>query len=270
MPITPGPGGIIQLPVSAQGVNYALTLAPTRVRVHFGYPPRKRGGTMDGDAQDPSRWSIVPENFTPEAGDPGWPVVAVLEEDVPDANTIMLATIRELHPTFPLGVDTVLSKFHVTGTGVRSDNGIVFFSQDAIVNGMTTLPPSKSPAPAMFGTDLANPMALAGLQIGLDGDLETEEGLPLLKKLIIRRVITPRGRFLHAPGIGALPGIKGLIRRTDLPELQAQLQNEVLAQAGIAASRVTVEQNGGIVTVTVKARTEGGIESTLTVPLTVT
>ena len=264
-PLIGGPGGLIGILVPTGGIDYAVTLSPTRVRVHFDTPPMKRGGTMAGDAQDPQRWEITPDNFTPPAGDPGWQVVDVLEDDPSDPNTIVLATIRPLRQPVSPEPMVVFPKFEIEAIGVLASGGGEFDNAFATVNGMFPVPPPRSSPILTIGSDLANPSAMSGLQIGQDGDVALESGLALLRKLIIRRVITPRGRLLHAPSYGALPPIKGLIRPNDLPDLQKQLQNEVLSQPGVIAAAVTAAQDGGIVTITVRARTESGTESTVSV-----
>ena len=40
------------------------------------------------------------------------------------------------------------------------------------------------------------------LRIGADGDYVADEGTELMKKLILRRLLTPKGAFFHLPDYG--------------------------------------------------------------------
>jgi hypothetical protein len=97
--------------------------------------------------------------------------------------------------------------------------------------------------------DLFNPQtgrdALRGaLQMGTGGDYLHEQGTSLLRKLVIRRILTAIDEFYHLSGQGYGAGLdaKRLFRPGDLVVLRTQLQNEIVQEAEIAAADVSLSQ----------------------------
>lgn len=272
MPPIFGSGGMQGVIVGALPIQHAVAISPMRVRVTFPQAPRKQGGTGSGDAQDPARWTIALEG-TPPAGDPGWKVVRVIEESVPNVLTVVLVLLRPLvvpkGSTITVGAFPLPFEFRVTGTGLKTASGVSFLpiAQVAGLFSVSPAGPTVDPAQPTFGSDLANPLGVSGLQLGADGDLAEHGGTDLLRKLILRRILTPRGAIQHLPNYGALPQTKGLVRPADLTDIQAQLRRDVLNFPDVLEAEVTAVQTEGTVQITVRARTKSGAEADVTAPL---
>lgn len=98
--------------------------------------------------------------------------------------------------------------------------------------------------------DLANPpFALptevgGTLKVGPGGDYANETGQKLLKKLIIRRLITPKGAFFHLPGYGVGLNAKTPLPQGDVVKLKKDIETQILAESEVQAVAVAVSYRG--------------------------
>lgn len=102
-----------------------------------------------------------------------------------------------------------------------------------------------------YGGDLANvqsdgpnpgdPISLGTMQTDADGDYKNDQGLDNLKKRVIRRVTTRKGRYKHAPLYGLAVPEKGLVTPSRLRELQADALEQLSQEPGVLTAIVTVQ-----------------------------
>jgi hypothetical protein len=95
------------------------------------------------------------------------------------------------------------------------------------------------------------------LSVTPGGDLDTETGSELLKKMILRRLVTSPGEFTHlrnkAFGVGLR--VKEIMRVSDLIALRVLVEREVLQEPDVDTVNATVTEDGeGVVAIKVQAR----------------
>ena len=105
--------------------------------------------------------------------------------------------------------------------------------------------------------------------INSGGDYELESGQPLLRKLILRRLTTPRGGFFHLPDYGIGLGVKDLLPDTSLLQLRADIFRQVEREPEVAEADVQLllgSQND--LTVNVKGRLSSSGSFSFSFPVT--
>lgn len=116
--------------------------------------------------------------------------------------------------------------------------------------------------------DIANPQLpqdvfIAGtLQLDAAGDYKLETGPQLVKKLILRRLMTTPGDFFHLPDYGIGIRLKEPVPPVDLGRLKTAVEQQVLRETEVqtASATVTLDANG-ILTVVVRAKLKSTGES---------
>ena len=108
--------------------------------------------------------------------------------------------------------------------------------------------------------DLSNPPtphSPAGtLVLRAGGDYQTDTGPALLKKLILRRVTTPRGAFFHLPDYGLGLRVKEPLPTPELFKLKAELELQVKREPDVDAVAATVlYDRSGHLSVQLRVRT---------------
>lgn len=124
--------------------------------------------------------------------------------------------------------------------------------------------------------DLLNPQTSGelingGLINGSNGDYSKESGVSLMRKLVIRRIITARDAFYHLNGLNYGFGIKPkeFLSATDLIILRTRMAEEVANEPEISLTSISLElANAGILTVHVQALLkQTGQQISLSIPL---
>ncbi len=119
------------------------------------------------------------------------------------------------------------------------------------------------------GRDLSNPFtpnspAGGTFRIGASGDYKFDTGLALVKKLIYRRLLTPKGAFFHMPeyGMGLKP--KSVAYPYMLTSARAEMKRQILQEPEVQDCSVKVTQNAHqMVIFFVHVRTKQGVEDDL-------
>lgn len=99
------------------------------------------------------------------------------------------------------------------------------------------------------------------LRVGPSGSYDRVYGSEMLKKLIIRRLITHPGSYFHIPreGYGTDLGIKQTINASKLPELQQLITRNVLLEPNVTDVKVSLKlQKDGILVIGIKASADFG------------
>ncbi len=76
----------------------------------------------------------------------------------------------------------------------------------------------------------ASPFEGGTLQLDPGGDYKTETGVPLVKKLILRRLSSAPRDFFHLPDYGIGLNVKGRIPTSDLVKLKGEIERQVLLE----------------------------------------
>lgn len=221
-------------------VNAAWPVSTHTVRVELSQEPKHESAFVEGDALNPASWSVLKlvSGFQ-------YTVIGAEMHDDTHVDVFLLE---------PLG--NHLETHRVTAIDLVAANGSSAsapLSAD-FLGTVETIDPLQAVALDRFlDRDLANPplqTEIGGfsgtLQIGSDGDYETEAGIPLAKKLVIRRLSTPRGGFPHLPtyGIGIIEK-EPILGSGNLVALRKDIESQILEEPDIedASARLLLDRS---------------------------
>lgn len=106
--------------------------------------------------------------------------------------------------------------------------------------------------------DIANPPVpgvgdSGGWSVDSSGNYELESGIPLYKKLILRRLSTIPGGFFHLPEYGFGIRLKEPVLTSDLPKLQNAIQRALFEEPEFSSVKVRLTlDTSGVLTITVR------------------
>lgn len=228
------------------GVSLALAFASSThtVRVEFDNPVLQGYGFEDGSALRPSTWSVT--NLATGQ------VYTVLGAEAISTTAVDILLLEALGP--------YQEQHRVSTTSLRSASGLLVTAPtSADFAGVVVSYDGQPDDVRSFRTrDLANPGLSARavgfantLQIGADGDYDTEEGEPLVRKLLIRRLTTTRGRVVHLPNYGIGLRVKEPApHRGSLQEIKQDFERQALEEPEVERAQVGVSMSrDGIVNV---------------------
>ena len=239
-----GPYGGLSGTAAALTVVAAWAISTHSVRVELSTEPIHVSEFTTGDALNPLSWSVVDTTT-------GRPLTVVVAS-IHDQTSVDLVTIE------PLGDH--LEEHLVTAVGLVSTDGNPLSSpaNATFLGVVQTVDPVDSERADYRDRDIANPpfqvtrsTGYSGaLQFDADGDLATEAGAPLIKKLVLRRMATQRGAFPHLPdyGVGLLekePIAGGGDLVALLREIEDQCRQEPDVEAAVA--RGSVDRSGVLI-----------------------
>lgn len=224
----------------AIALDHAAAVGPKLVDVWLTGTPRADSPYNPGDALNPATWRVV-------------------RNDSGDSFTVVSATrvsaLRyRLQVIEPLGGTTV--EHTVSTSTLRAINGTLCVSpREADFFGIDSdqgTQFSVSARPIDIKTDAIAATAYAvggGIGMGEDGDYQTHSGNELLRKLIIRRLVTPKGAFFHLPNYGLGLPLKLPLRTSRLNELKADIEEQCLLERDVlgAACSITITADGFLV-----------------------
>lgn len=239
------PYGGITLGIS---VASAEAFTTREVRVRLTAEPRHIGDGADGDALAPATWTVrrLDDGFE----------FTVIGAGMVDQSTVGLLLFEPLGPFAVQHSADAFGLLSSSGEAVTSPTGALF--RGVVDRGLAT--PQAQAATRRFGQrDLANP-PLSGdsvggtLRVGPSGDYRNEEGAALVRKLIVRRLVTRRGELFWAPEYGA-----GIAEKEAIPgnlvAVASDTERQLLGEPDVEAVRVTLDLDAsGILTVGVAAK----------------
>ena len=260
--LPPAPGyGITPYGLGAYGsVGTSIFLAGAwaisthGVRVITSSIPKALSAFAVGDALNPATWTVA----RLDSGD-FFTVLGVSRVDQQTFDLALLEPLGNHFVTHQVGSTTLLAAagFLITHPRAVDFMGVV-----------ESLDPTQAvELERLHDRDLKNPpiqLELGGfagtLVIGSDGDYETEDGIPLLEKLIVRRLTTPKGAFRHLPNYGLGLAIKEPIPGGDLPRFKAEIERTVAEEPDVETVRCALlldRSNTLLVQLRVRARNTG-------------
>lgn len=220
------------------------------VQVKLTVEPLHSSTTGDGDAVNPSTWQIS----VPSTGR----VLTPISVEMVDAFTYNILTLQTFAPA---QIDMLL----VTSS-LKDTNQIPFPTLSAPFKGaLASNAASDEKRTAASGyalSDIANKVTgledyVGGtLQISSGGDYVTETGPDLLKKLIVRRVISKPGDFFHLPKYGVGLREKEPLPVVDLRKLAKAIEMQVAEEPEVAEVKASLAYaaSSGILNIGLKAR----------------
>ena len=103
----------------------------------------------------------------------------------------------------------------------------------------------------MAQTEIA---ASGTLTITTGGDYASQSGAELIKKLVLRRLISKPGDFFHLPNYGLGLRVKEPIPNVDLRKLAVQIEEQVNLEPEVAESRASLSYAAGTGTLLVNLK----------------
>lgn len=221
-PYGTGPYGGVTA-ASGMSIANAVAISTHEVQVTLTQEPMHAQGTNVGDALNPATWDV--QRLADGA------LFHVLDARIGDSNHIFILTLFE-----PLGPATVQHRvssstlLDVGGAGIVPPTSADFAG---LIAAAVATPTAQTVQRGASVQDLANPQPVVQggtLRIGTSGDYESETGVALLRKLILRRIMTAPGDFFHLPNYGVGIRQKQPLVTTDLVQLKATIESQARAE----------------------------------------
>lgn len=204
-----------------------------RVRMILTFEPAHQSSNTVGDALCPRTWIIT----NPDTGKRFHVLsVAQISATEYDLNTLEM-------------LETALIQLRLTAPSLRYVNGapvtgfvIDFAGQVATYNATAQ---AQNAAAGYALRDVANPPTpnspVGGtLEVTSEGDYKSVSGAPLVRKLIMRRLVSKPGDFFHLPAYGAGLNEKIPLAATDLRRLTKLIEDQVLLEPDVSAVKVSL------------------------------
>lgn len=222
-----GTGGLLE----SYGRIYAT--GDRRVRVVLTFEPAHTQVNAEGDALNPKTWIVR----DPQTGRRFY-VLAVEEVSPTEYDLTTLEMLENAQVTLQLKSDTLR---YATGGPVLGFS-IDFAGQTATYNVSSQ---AQTTAAGYALRDVANPPTpnspVGGtLDVTSEGDYKSVTGAPLIKKLIMRRLMATPGDFFHLPDYGAGLSEKVPMAATDLRRLSKLIEDQVLLEPDVSAVKVSL------------------------------
>ncbi len=223
---------------SAINVVSARAATTHSLIVTLSSAPQNDDPFKSGDVLNPQTWTV--QNLTTLTF---FTVIAVRCHDTPLEFEVQL--LEEL--------DNHLIQHQIKSLTLRSAAGVLVTAPNfADFAGLVEeIDPVAKTDERRFPTrDLANPPTPAEsgeggiggtLRIDSDGDYATVSGVELVKKLVLRRLFTKRGGFIHLPNYGESLGIKEPVLGGDVITLKADLERAMKLEPDVDRALATVQ-----------------------------
>lgn len=211
-----------------------------RVRVCFSGAVRFASELAEGDGANTDTWLVT--ELTPAGG-------VELTFQIATATDVVAARTIDLRLIEPLGPATARHSVEFP-TLVTPGGAPVAAPTTLYFNGLGL----AMAAGRGQHIDLLNAETTGsgGLVATTAGSYEVHSGVELLRKIVLRRLTTPTGAFIHLPRFGIELRAKEPVR--SITALQAQVTAQLRQEPEIAAVRVVVARQGELITVSVRAR----------------
>lgn len=240
-------GGLPSIELSA-----AQPLDTNTVRVTLTSQALALSGFAIGDALNPSTWTVLRLDtgavFT---------VLAVRAIAIDTYDIFVLETFGDSKTTHSVGSTTLLTPSGVLVGPIKTFNFLGVLDSDFSKPVAATSQrryPSRDIANPPFPT--TNNSVAGGFVTTSSGDVALDEGVALLRKLILRRLTTPLGGFFHLPKYGFGFDVKNPVQGTgDMVRLKQRIEKDLLNEPELEKVIVNMEQRAdlGILVIKVSA-----------------
>lgn len=270
MPISSKPGGYGQEfygdPMGGGGSLHVLRVVPIAshvLRVVFNEQPRFKSPSGIQDSRNPANYQVAAIQGVvtdPATGQVAYPMVVGVGSvlAVPPAVGLLAAEERgvDIHVDRPL-VMRVLYRVYV-GNVVSAFGGTLGAPTQADTIGMATQAEALPPLRSIGYRDLAEDPA-TGAWVFSDGDMGTHEGIPSLRKRVLRRATTTLNGFTFLAGYGAGQDLKAIANSAVLQTMRNSLETQCKEEPDLASIGVSMNLDPlGVMIVTLRVQTNFG------------
>lgn len=251
----------------ASSVPFSIASAHARgelvVRVTLTRSARATGSATENDALNPRTWQVFRNDTLAE-----FTVFSVrgVDSDIP-ASVFELYLLQKLAVS---GIDHTVKAL----TLVDNQGGLISSPKSFTFSGCR-LAPQTPQASRNDLVDLARPPVGDGssgsvFSVGSSGDYNVETGVPLLRKLFLRRLMTTPGGFFHLTDYGLGIAVKEPLNTARLSVLKNEVERQVKLEPEVDSASVSVRlDTNGLLQITLAVRltsTGAEIKDTLTIP----
>lgn len=221
-------GGAIPSPPAGFNILAAAATGSTTFQVLFSEPPAFVSSAQEGDAQNLTNWTLIREDVAETLT-----ILGVAQTTDPN---VLEFFIQERWAS-------ELAQYKISAADtLKAASGDPIILNYAEFFGA----PSSSTGTTTTVSDILNPQTKShiegALSVGSNGDYEMETGVQLLKKLILRRLLTRQGEFYHLSdsdyGLGLRA--KDLNHPTDLIALKTKIEKQVAREPEVAGVQASV------------------------------
>lgn len=215
----------------------AVALSTLVVRVTLTRSARALSGSGVGDALNPRTWGVVDElgNL--------YTVLAVRNVQVQEVFDLYL--LQHLGPQGVVHTVSAPDLLDIIG-------GAIDLPAQEDFGGISVAKNPKATSLAM--QDFSSGGDRQSLRIGTDGDYEKESGPQLIRKLIVRRLTTAQGGFVHLPDYGLGIKLKEPLTVPRMATLKRDMERALKNEAEIETAQVSVRLTGAALEVLVAVK----------------
>lgn len=233
---------------SGTSIVSALAISTHTVRVGLSAEPMHSSNFVPGDALNPSTWNV--QNLSTLAF---LHVVSVEPHSPTSYDLLTLEAFGDVTVLHEASSTTLLA-----ADGVQTLNAPRAADFYGIIDADEATQAARLAKQRVTSRDLKNsqvPASVPGtLTIEQSGDYATVSGADLLKKLILRRLMTRPGDFFHLPKYGIGLREKEPIPAGNLGKLKKEIERQILLEPEVASAIVGLTlDSSGVLTVRVQA-----------------
>lgn len=232
----------------ALSVVNAFATTTNTVRVTFTVAPLAVSVSGLGDALNPATWAVTNPTTT-------FTVTSVVKVSSTVFDVYVLEAFASVLVTHTVSAPTLL----------KPDLDLISPPTSSTFLGLTSLaavaPAAEAAARGLNLVDVANRPTQIADQLGgtlvmtSGGDYASETGASLLRKLIIRRLMTMRGEFFHLPNYGLGLAVKEPLPVGETIKLRAEIERQIQLEPEVSSvsANVILSPASGILTVLIAA-----------------
>ena len=226
------------------------------VLVELAAPPLAESAIGDGDALNPASWFVrlADLSFT-------FTVMAVRKVSLTEFELRTLEPLRNWLTVHEAGAPLLMRMsggLRITAPRSATFRGVVV-EGDRAVNPLHRYDFANNPTggSTVGGT----------LKVNSGGTYARDSGTSLVRKMVIRRILTMPGSFFSIPpeDFGADLRIGGLFNPSSLPQLKASLERELLKEPDTTEATVSLVYQQGVITITARVKSVLGVQVPVTV-----
>lgn len=223
----------------------AFASSTNTVRVNLGAAVKDESPLVVGDVYNPRTWAVrrmdTDKQFT---------VLAVRNVEEFTYDILTLEPFGSHFTEHELSTQTLQDE---TGSLIGEPRAWIFVG---VLESVTT------PMKRRYAVrDLANAPtavlanALSGtLQIGTDGDYKLMQGPDLVRKLVLRRIVSHPGDFYHLPNYGIGLRVKEPLPVSDLIALESEIRRQVQTEPEVEDAKVSVAQSSNVLSLRIRIK----------------
>jgi len=250
-PFGPSQWGSGIVPVS---MVTAYAISTRQVYVLFSGALQARSGVLKGDALNPGTWKVVRLDTNA--------VVPMVGVRLRSPSEVVVTCLDPLPPFTDFATISAPELKDAAGTLISLPRDMTFAG---LTEAAISTPEKIVQGATVQHRDLLNYAAInlgvqgGGTLVVAGGDYVNQSGVDLIRKLVLRRILTTPGDFFWLPEYGVGLRVKEPIPAGDVVKLRAAIERQVSLEPEVTNVKASVTQSANLLTVIVSVvvRTTG-------------